>query len=169
MPWYGLTFCDNWYNMVVHPFWKGVRMKNSQILSRLPWLAYMLVFLQIFSGCAQNTGPCPLQPYVDLSDVEKFARDDSLPFRFPLDDANSYRDKSSSFCTAGRDRLDEPYRYHAAEDYYQPAGTPVYAMADGQVSFSGPMDGYGWLIIIDHPQANLYSSKEVDLVFSSSK
>jgi murein DD-endopeptidase MepM/ murein hydrolase activator NlpD len=30
-------------------------------------------------------------------------------------------------------------------------------MADGRVSFSGPMGGYGWLIIIDHPQANLYS------------
>jgi murein DD-endopeptidase MepM/ murein hydrolase activator NlpD len=30
-------------------------------------------------------------------------------------------------------------------------------MAGGKVSFSGPMGGYGWLIIIDHPQANLYS------------
>ena len=38
-----------------------------------------------------------------------------------------------------------------------PAGTPVYAVADGEISFSGPMGGYGWLIIIDHPQANLYS------------
>ena len=38
-----------------------------------------------------------------------------------------------------------------------PAGTPVYAVADGEISFSDPMGGYGWLIIIDHPQANLYS------------
>jgi hypothetical protein len=30
-------------------------------------------------------------------------------------------------------------------------------MADGNISFSGPMGGYGWLTIIDHPQANLYS------------
>ena len=30
-------------------------------------------------------------------------------------------------------------------------------MADGKVSFSGPKGGYGWLIIIDHPQANIYS------------
>jgi len=37
------------------------------------------------------------------------------------------------------------------------AGTPVYAMADGRISFSGPMGGYGWLIVIDHPEANLYS------------
>jgi len=30
-------------------------------------------------------------------------------------------------------------------------------MADGTISFSGPAGGYGWLILIDHPQANLYS------------
>jgi len=48
-------------------------------------------------------------------------------------------------------------KYHAAEDYHLPAGSPVYAFADGEISFSGPMGGYGWLIIIDHPQANIYS------------
>ena len=47
--------------------------------------------------------------------------------------------------------------FHAAEDYKRPPGTPVYAIADGQISFSAPAGGYGWLIIIDHPQANLYS------------
>jgi len=47
--------------------------------------------------------------------------------------------------------------YHVAEDYLLPAGTPIYAMADGRVSFSGRMGGYGWLIVVDHPQANLYS------------
>jgi hypothetical protein len=30
-------------------------------------------------------------------------------------------------------------------------------MADGRISFSGRAGGYGWLILIDHPQANLYS------------
>lgn len=48
-------------------------------------------------------------------------------------------------------------QYHAAEDYPRPAGTPVYAMADGRVSFSGRAGGYGWLILVDHPQASLYS------------
>ena len=47
--------------------------------------------------------------------------------------------------------------FHAAEDYKRPAGTPVYAMADGRISFSGTAGGYGWLILIDHSQANLYS------------
>ncbi|MCJ7693990.1 MAG: peptidoglycan DD-metalloendopeptidase family protein, partial [Anaerolineaceae bacterium] len=48
-------------------------------------------------------------------------------------------------------------KFHAAEDYRRPAGTPVYAMADGVVQYSGRAGGYGWLILIDHPQANLYS------------
>jgi murein DD-endopeptidase MepM/ murein hydrolase activator NlpD len=108
-------------------------------------------------GCTTDAGPCPAQPYKDLSDAELFAQDITLPFRFPLNDANSYLGESATFCTSGRDRLEAPYKYHAAEDYFQPAGTPVYAMADGEVSFSGPMGGYGWLIIIDHPQANIYS------------
>jgi len=47
--------------------------------------------------------------------------------------------------------------YHATEDFLRPAGTPVYAMADGVISYSGRAGGYGWLILIDHPQANLYS------------
>ena len=88
----------------------------------------------------------------------RYAQDDRLPFRFPLEDAKSYLDgEPATFCTAGRNRLDDPYDYHAAEDYFQPAGTPVYAMADGKVSFSGQKGGYGWLIIIDHPQYNIYS------------
>ena len=99
-----------------------------------------------------------MQPYADLSDAETFAEDDTLPFRFPLDDADPHRTEYfTQFCTAGRNNLDSPYKYHAAEDYFQPAGTPVYAMADGDISFSGTAGGYGWLIIVDHPQANIYS------------
>ena len=111
-----------------------------------------------FTGCTQSTGPCPGQPYADLSEADQFALDDTLPFRFPLDNADPFTTELfTQFCTAGRNKLDAPYDYHAAEDYFQPAGTPVYAMADGEVSFSGPKGGYGWLIIIDHPQANIYS------------
>jgi murein DD-endopeptidase MepM/ murein hydrolase activator NlpD len=48
-------------------------------------------------------------------------------------------------------------RHHAAEDAFGAAGTPVYAMADGVISYSGPALGYGWLITIDHPQLGVYS------------
>lgn len=48
-------------------------------------------------------------------------------------------------------------RYHAAEDAMGTPGTSVYAIADGQVSYSSQMNGYGWLIIIDHPDLGVYS------------
>jgi murein DD-endopeptidase MepM/ murein hydrolase activator NlpD len=48
-------------------------------------------------------------------------------------------------------------RYHCADDLFGRAGTPVYAIADGVISYSGPMAGYGWLITIDHPQLDVYS------------
>jgi hypothetical protein len=133
-------------------------LKTKNALTNSLLLVCVILFSFLFSGCAQETGPCITLPYVDLSEAEAFAQDDSLPFRFPLDEPNSNRDiESATFCTPGRSKLDAPYSYHAAEDYFQPAGTPVYAMADGEVSFSGPMGGYGWLVIIDHPQANIYS------------
>lgn len=48
-------------------------------------------------------------------------------------------------------------KYHAAEDCFAPAGTPVYAIGDGKISYSGKKRGYGWLIIIDHPELDAYS------------
>lgn len=48
-------------------------------------------------------------------------------------------------------------KHHTAEDSFAPAGTPVYAIGDGIISFSGKANGYGRLIIIDHPDENVYS------------
>ncbi|MGI9642548.1 MAG: M23 family metallopeptidase [Acidimicrobiia bacterium] len=78
---------------------------------------------------------------------------------FPLDDLPALlRPVMTRFCEWSVS-LDGGFggKVHAAEDYLRPPGTPVYAVADGMVSFSGPMGGYGWLIIVDHPESNLYS------------
>lgn len=112
-----------------------------------------LSFLLI--GCSSPQVSCPEQKQADLSGVLDYAMDDKLDFQFPLDELGD--DPSfypAIFCSHGGKSKDE---YHAAEDYFLPAGTPVYAFTDGKISFSGPMGGYGWLIIIDHPQANIYS------------
>jgi murein DD-endopeptidase MepM/ murein hydrolase activator NlpD len=64
--------------------------------------------------------------------------------QFPLHEfvrLQPFANKSSSF--GGR--------HHTADDARGDGGTPVYAIADGRISFSGPMGGYGWLITIDHP------------------
>ena len=117
-------------------------------------MKYLLMILLVV-GCTQSTGPCPPQPLADLSGAAAFASDNQFPFQFPLealgdDDVVD----TAHFCEGSRPT---PGMYHAAEDYWRPPGTPVYAMAAGKVSFSGRMRGYGWLVIIDHPQANLYS------------
>ena len=64
-------------------------------------------------------------------------------------------------------------KYHAGEDAMGYGGLPVFAVMDGVVSFSGVMPGYGWLIIIDHPEENVYSlyghiSRNRERVFADS-
>ena len=129
-------------------------LKHSLVFHRFVIIGCVLILLLI-SACTPLVGACLEVAPLDLTDVAAYAGDDSLPFRFPLDD-NSINGAHHLgwFCTASKPSND---KFHAAEDYIRPAGTPVYAMADGRVSFSGRMGGYGWLVIVDHPQANLYS------------
>ena len=77
-------------------------------------------------------------------------QDEEGSFRLPL---ASYRIWQPF---ANRNSLFD-WKYHCAEDAYGDGGTAVYAIADGVVSFSGPVGGYGWLIIIDHPEYRIYS------------
>jgi len=106
------------------------------------------------AACASSADPaeCRMVPRVD-TESENPAPTEVL-FRLPLDTVvNPAHD--ADFREHGG--LYPDVEYHAAEDYHAPAGTPVYAMADGEVSFAGAMGGYGWLVIVDHPWANLYS------------
>jgi murein DD-endopeptidase MepM/ murein hydrolase activator NlpD len=135
---------------------KRFRILNPRLQVSSMVLALLLV------GCTEAPEGCPRPVPVDLSEAEAYASDDDLPFRFPLDDHGVYLSAepfSCPFAAAGFAKRGPFVRgeNHAAEDTLKPAGTPVYAMADGTVSFSGPMGGYGWLVIVDHPQANLYS------------
>ena len=116
------------------------------------------LMMLLLAACTPYPETCPSYTAFDLSGADIFPSDDSLPFQFPViryDPRTPTRE--SSFAAYGRSTPNAATEYHAAEDSFHPAGTPVYAMADGRVSFSGPMGGYGWLVIIDHPQANVYS------------
>lgn len=129
------------------------------------WISLGILALGLAACSTQYPQTCPSSTPVGLSSAAEIASDESVPFRFPLDD--SVLDEELFFgwfgvsneCPPGMaDCYEYPVRqFHAAEDYEGPAGTPVYAMADGRISFSGTAGGYGWLILIDHPQANLYS------------
>lgn len=135
-------------------------------MSNLPLWVSLGVLILLSTACSTNyPETCPESTPVGLASANVIASDDSLPFRFPLEE--SPIDNTVYFGWFGvsnecpPDKVDcyeYPKRlYHAAEDYKRPAGTPVYAMADGIIRFSGTANLYGWLILIDHPQANLYS------------
>ena len=134
-------------------------MKRQDGMFNPRLLTGSILLILLLAGCAQSPESCPSFSPVDLTEAEVFARDDNLPFRLPLDSRVYAAPFSTGFAAYGKINRggSPPYEYHAAEDSLQPAGAPVYATADGNISFSGPMGGYGWLIIIDHPQANLYS------------
>jgi hypothetical protein len=129
------------------------------------WISLGFVPLLLAACSTQYPETCPSSIPVGLVDTGEIAGNESLPFRFPLDESTidgtlyfGWFGVSNECPPNVIDCFDYPVRqYHAAEDYRRPAGTPVYAMADGRISFSGKAGGYGWLIIIDHPQANLYS------------
>ena len=135
-----------------------MKWETHRKLVPIEYLASILITLVLLlAGCSPSTPRCSEQDYEDLSEAAKFAQDFQLPFRFPMDDFKNEASKSyTHFCAASSGPI-KKRKYHAAEDFFRPAGSAVYAIADGVVSFSGPMGGYGWLVIIDHPQANLYS------------
>jgi len=74
-------------------------------------------------------------------------------FRYPLDDY--FPEIPVTDAPPPKTNMGE--KNHTAEDSFAPAGTPVYAIGDGIISYSGRAGGYGWLIIIDHPAENVYS------------
>lgn len=129
------------------------------------WTSLGILVLLLTACSTQYPEECPSSTPVGLANADEISSDESLPFRFPLDespiDDNLYFGWFGVSNECKPDIVDcyefpEP-KFHAAEDYKRPAGTPVYAIADGTISFSGPAGGYGWLILIDHPQTNLYS------------
>jgi len=135
------------------------KLKDRQTLASKSIIISGLIFLVfLISGCSQPAEYCYQQPYPDLSEALTYAENDQLDFQFPLDELGIDVDPAR-FCRGSweKEGEEDKRKYHAAEDYHLPAGSPVYAFADGEISFSGPMGGYGWLIIIDHPQANIYS------------
>ncbi|MCA9935661.1 MAG: M23 family metallopeptidase [Ardenticatenaceae bacterium] len=115
----------------------------------LPILLFISFLL--LAGCRQELADCPPVVSVPRSSLNGRISTDS-PIQFPLDEyavLGPFEASSSSGVFENK--------RHAAEDLEASPGTAVYAIADGEISFSGKAGGYGWLIIIDHPQTNTYS------------
>jgi hypothetical protein len=110
----------------------------------------------VLAGCTQPPESCPATTPIGLDRMAAITTDHALSFRFPLDASSADADLYHGWFGETSEGDGVPM-VHAAEDYRRPAGTPVYAIADGRVSYSGRAGGYGWLVIVDHPQFNLYS------------
>jgi murein DD-endopeptidase MepM/ murein hydrolase activator NlpD len=63
----------------------------------------------------------------------------------------SFRRISSGFSKARMHPVLKIRRAHNGTDYVAPKGTPVSAMANGQVLAAGTLGGYGKLVVIRHP------------------
>lgn len=92
------------------------------------------------------------QSYVDSTIMKERAEQlkKAASFQYPLDDYFPEIPVTKRTPPRGES-------YHTGEDSFAPAGTPVYAIGDGIIRYSGKSRGYGWLIIIDHPDLNVYS------------
>lgn len=109
------------------------------------------------TSCETDVSDCQPFPDADISRADEFQESDQFLFRFPLDNLSQAAiNGSAQFQNSHRRSVDET-RYHSAEDYHLPSGTPVYAIADGKVGYSGRMGGYGWLVIVNHPALDIYS------------
>ncbi len=89
------------------------------------------------------------QALISPDNTKEITPESLIPTQFPLKDyrvLQPFANFNNSFS-----------RYHTAEDVEGKAGTPVYAIADGEISFSNIASGYGWLITIDHSELNVYS------------
>jgi len=98
---------------------------------------------------------CYGQYSYDSSEMKEHAErlKETSSFRYPL---NDYFPETPVTDT-DPPKTERVESHHAGEDSFAPAGTPVYAIGDGIISYSGISYGYGWLIIIDHPVENVYS------------
>ena len=117
------------------------------------WIT-LCFFAVLLPACStQYPQTCPSSTPIGLMNAAEIARDKSLPFQFPLEESKI--DESLYYGWFGVSNecppdTDDCYhypeiQYHATEDYHRPAGTPVYAIADGRISYSGKAGGYGWL------------------------
>lgn len=114
---------------------------HSKSLRLIALVAAILVALD---GCGQST--------IDSTAMRELAAQlsEKSSFQYPLDEYFPETPVTMTDPPRGE-------RHHTGEDSYAPPGTPVYAIEDGIIGYSGKKEGYGWLIIIDHPSINVYS------------
>jgi murein DD-endopeptidase MepM/ murein hydrolase activator NlpD len=95
-------------------------------------------------GTTVDSGGGVSSSSVDPSVDDTFPQDDK---RLPLDGMLTYKGFGEYF----EDRFSG---YHVAIDLEAPADTPVYAIADGEVTYSDRVSGYGGVMVVKHQWDN---------------
>ena len=116
---------------------------------------WWLLIIPIFYGCDSDTCDFFLGNVCESSEEEESSITEDR-FQFPLDEY---------VVTLGFGEWHPDYwendpagLYHAAEDIACSGGTPVYAIADGKIDYSGAWGNQGDAVIaIDHYNPNIYS------------
>jgi hypothetical protein len=129
--------CNSW------SFLKHLGPRKIYKIFSVIWIAIIIAIIIFHSWGKTFSGPL-----VDENDYARLRSLDS--FQYPLE--RFY----PNYMLTHEDRPISG-KYHAAEDCFAEPGTPVYAIGDGKISFSGKAKYYGGLIIIDHPRENVYS------------
>ena len=127
-------------------------MKKSTFLFVLPILLLAIAITSFSTGRSQTLQTAAAIDSIDMNELGERLRKSGV-FRYPLDDYLP----EIPVTDAPPPRSNAKEGHHCGEDSFAPAGTPVYAIGDGIISYSGRARGYGWLIIIDHPDQNVYS------------
>ena len=112
--------------------------------ARIQFIALVAATLFTLDGFGQSN--------IDSGAMQKLAEQlkESNSLRYPLDDYFPEIPVTVTDPPKGE-------KYHTGEDSFAPPGTPVYAIENGIIRYSGKARGYGWLIIIDHPAINIYT------------
>lgn len=127
-------------------------MKKACCLFVLPLLLFSIFTISFSAGRSPAIRKAAAIDSIAMNELEEQLRQSGV-FRYPLDDYFP----EIPVTEAPPPRTNAKEGHHCGEDSFAPAGTPVYAIGDGLISYSGRAHGYGWLIIIDHPDQNVYS------------
>lgn len=108
-------------------------------------MRYILVSILFMGfGCASTTPPIPttIMKELEESDVVVLEKGNP-PLEWPVEGELSYKGFGEYF----QDRFSG---YHVGVDLEAPADTPVYAITDGEVTYSGWVSGYGGVMVVKH-------------------
>ncbi|ELP5727280.1 M23 family metallopeptidase [Vibrio vulnificus] len=120
------------------------------------FLLLSLVLIALFWGTKTYSEKHQLNAEQELDRVHReltaVLEDSDVSYLFPLDN-RSVLQEYAAFNVSPR----FPNLYHAAIDYHVQAGSPVYAVADGNVSYSGELKEHLGFVVIEHYKEGLHS------------